>query len=63
MTQWLRALTALTEDPGLTSVTHMVALNWSLLNYAVDLMPFSGLHGHRYMGGTQKCMQAKHQYT
>ena len=46
MTKWLRALTALPEDPDSIPNTHIVAQN-CLTTVPGDLMSFSRLHGYQ----------------
>ena len=64
MAQWLRALAALAEDPGLVPSTQMVAHKLTVT--PVDLVPSSGLDGncmntvHNYMQ-THKYMKANGQ--
>jgi hypothetical protein len=54
---WLTVLTALPEDPGSISSTHIAPEQG-------DLISSSGLHGyHAHIHGAQNYMQAKHPYT
>jgi hypothetical protein len=57
MAQWLRALVALAEDPGLSSQNPYNS------SYLVDPIPYSVLHEQLHLYDIYKYMQAKYPYT
>lgn len=46
MDQWLRALVALSEDPGSIPITYMAAHSHLITPVLGNFMPSSGFHGH-----------------